>query len=141
LRYDNMADLLSLPRPVERPPLTDGQLNGLYAASWPRHARRRFQPVLQRSLTWFAALDEATLVGFVYVAWDGGLHAFLLDPTVLPSQRQRGLGTALVRAAIGATQRRGIEWLHVDYEAGLERFYAKAGFRPSAAGILRLADD
>jgi hypothetical protein len=33
------------------------------------------------------------LIGFVDVAWDGGDHTFLLDPTVAPRRRRRGLAT------------------------------------------------
>jgi predicted N-acetyltransferase YhbS len=72
------------------------------------------------------------------VAWDGGAHAFLLDPTVVPDRRRQGLGSALVRAAIAAASRAGAEWLHVDYVPALAPFYASVGFAPSHAGVLRL---
>ena len=43
-----------------------------------------WRPVLERSLTWVTAHEGDRLVGFVNVAWDGGVHAFLLDTTVHP---------------------------------------------------------
>jgi GNAT superfamily N-acetyltransferase len=73
------------------------------------------------------------------VAWDGGVHAFLLDPTVHPDFRRQGIGLDLVHAAAGVVADSGIEWLHVDYEPPLEPFYRAAGFRPTPAGLLRLA--
>lgn len=123
---------------LERPKVSDEQLNELFLASWPDHASREFGSVLRRSLTYFAAYAGTQVIGFVNVAWDGSLHAFLLDPTVHPTFRRRGVGTALVRAAASAATERGAEWLHVDYEPALEPFYRAAGFKPTQAGILRL---
>ena len=56
-----------------------------------RHRLERY------SLTWITAHDEEDdrLVGFINVAWDGGVHAFLLDVVVDPEQQHAGLGTAL----------------------------------------------
>jgi GNAT superfamily N-acetyltransferase len=123
---------------VERPLLTDDDLNDLFAVAWDGHARRSFAPVLAHSLTHFAAYVGSDLVGFVNVAWDGGQHAFLLDPTVRPDYWHRGIGTQLVRAAAKAAAARGAEWLHVDYEEALEPFYRAAGFEPTRAGLIRL---
>ena len=126
-------------RIIERPQVTDAALNELFGASWPSHTPRAFARVLECSLTYFGAYQDSTLVGFVNVVWDGGDHAFLLDPTVLPACRRRGIGLALVSAAIDASAARGVEWLHVDYEARLAPFYRKAGFRPTPAGLMRFS--
>jgi predicted N-acetyltransferase YhbS len=81
-------------------------------------------------------------VGFVQVCWDGGLHAFLLDTAVDPGRQHHGIGTGLVRAAIADATAAGCEWLHVDFEAGLTRFYLDGcGFRPTAAGVVRLGQE
>ena len=125
-------------RIIEKPDLADTELNDLFSASWTAHTVRAFGPILQRSLTYFGAYQDTQLVGFVNVAWDGGDHAFLLDPTVLPACRRRGIGLALVTAAITASTTRGAEWLHVDYDAVLDDFYCKAGFRPTHAGLIHL---
>jgi GNAT superfamily N-acetyltransferase len=121
------------------PPLGDILLNRLYASVWPDHQERAFQPVLERSVTYVGAFADDVLVGFVYVAWDGGAHAFLLEPTVLPAYRSRGIGLELVREAAREAADAGADWLHVDYAPELERFYAAAGFRPSRAGVMRLS--
>jgi GNAT superfamily N-acetyltransferase len=73
------------------------------------------------------------------LAWDGGAHAFLLDTTVHPDHQRRGVGTELVRRAVTAARQGGAEWMHVDYEAHLKGFYHACGFRPSPAGLIRLA--
>jgi GNAT superfamily N-acetyltransferase len=122
----------------ERPLVTDAELNDLFALAWPGHATRAFQPTLAHCLTYFGAYRGPDLIGFVKVAWDGDLHAFLLDPTVHPAERRQGLGLALVRAAAQSARQHGAAWLHVDYEAALTPFYASAGFRPTSSGLIAL---
>ena len=120
------------------PALSDELVNTLFARAWPDHQPRPFGPVLRRSLAYIGAFAEGTLVGFVNVAWDGGEHAFLLDPTVDPPYQRGGVGTELVRQAISVAHAGGAKWLHVDYEAHLDRFYQRCGFRSTAAGLIRL---
>ena len=55
--------------------------------------------VERHSLGWVCARIDATLVGFVNVAWDGGVHAFLLDTIVRRDRRRQGIGAALVARA------------------------------------------
>lgn len=121
-----------------RPPLTDAALNTLFAAAWPGYREMSFGPVLARSLTWIAARSGDTLVGFVNLATDGGMHAFVLDTTVHPDWQRRGIGRRLVRAAIDEARAAGLTWVHVDYEPHLDEFYRGCGFRPTPAGVLRL---
>ncbi|HET9940667.1 MAG TPA: GNAT family N-acetyltransferase [Candidatus Eisenbacteria bacterium] len=115
------------------------QLNALISASWEKPWTGDWSSILARSLTWITAYRDGSLVGFVHVAWDGGAHAFLLDPTVHPSMRRTGIGTELVRMAARSARDSGVEWLHVDYEPHLEPFYAACGFGPTQAGLIRLA--
>ena len=120
------------------PPVDNTELNALFAAAWQNHAPRDFRPVLRRSLIYVCACMGDTLVGFVNVAWDGGIHAFLLDTTVHPAHGRRGIGRRLVALAAAEAQARGMEWLHVDYEPHLEPFYRACGFGPTAAGLIHL---
>ncbi|GAA1231632.1 GNAT family N-acetyltransferase [Kitasatospora nipponensis] len=120
------------------PALTDAELDELFGASWPDHRPTSFAPMLARSLIWIAARRGGRLVGFVNVVGDGGAHAFLLDTTVHPDERRRGLGIRLVRAAADEARARGAVWLHVDYEPHLGSFYRQCGFRSTAAGLMRL---
>ena len=119
--------------------LDDAALNGLFAGAWPDHQTQAYGRMLAKSLGTVAAYAGGKLIGFVNLATDGGEHAFLLNPTVDIAYRRRGIGTELVRRATSLARVRGCTWLHVDYEAALGPFYRAAGFRESAAGVLRLA--
>jgi GNAT superfamily N-acetyltransferase len=121
-----------------RPPLTDRLLNALYAQAWPHHRSFDFRAVLRRSLAHVGAYEKRTLVGFVYLAWDGRQHAFLLEPTVVPRLRRQGVGRELVRRVVAEARRRGVDWVHVDYEPALAPFYHACGFRPTPAGLIDL---
>ena len=91
------------------------------------------------SLGWVTARDAGRLIGFVNVAWDGGVHAFLLDTLVTGPFRGRGIGVRLVAMAVDASRAAGCEWLHVDWDGALAAFYVDAcGFRPTEAGLIQL---
>jgi GNAT superfamily N-acetyltransferase len=115
------------------------ELDRLFAVAWGvAGAPGYIEKVLPRSLVHIGAFADGRLVGFVNVAWDGGVHAFLLDTMVDPEFRRQGLATEIVRRATEATRQRGAEWLHVDFEPQLEGFYRTCGFQPTQAGLIRL---
>ena len=119
--------------------VTDEQLNDLFSVSWPGHITSSFRTVLSSSLVYVCAFQETRLVGYVNVAWDGRSHAFILDPTVHPMYRRRGIGGQLVVSAIAAAREHGVAWVHVDFEPHLREFYVRCGFRPTEAGVIDLA--
>ncbi len=121
-----------------KPSLTNEQLNNLFEISWAEFLEKDFSKILVRSLTFVCAFKEGKLIGFVNIAWDGDLHAFLLDTTVHPDFRKQGIGTQLVLIGIEESKKRGIEWIHVDYELKLDHFYKKCGFKETKAGLLNL---
>ena len=91
------------------------------------------------SLGWVCARHGAGLAGFVNVAWDGGVHAFILDAVVARPLRRHGIGTRLVEVATHHVREAGCEWLHVDFEDQLGHFYFECcGFRSTSAGLIRL---
>ena len=122
------------------PSVSNQALNALFEASWPDHCWRDFEPILGHSLATICAYQDERLVGFVNLAWDGDRHAFLLDTTVHPDLRRRGIGTELVHRATAVARQRGVEWLHVDFEQHLEAFYHRCGFRHTAAGLINLRE-
>ena len=126
------------PRIVAGGSITNRELNSLFGATWVDHEPRDFKPILARSLVYLTVREGTRLIGFVNVVSDGGCHAFLLDPTVHPSFRRRGIGTRLLQDAAHAARAHGAEWLHVDFEQKLERFYVGAGFRLTAAAVWNL---
>jgi GNAT superfamily N-acetyltransferase len=123
---------------VSKPPLTEADLEPLFAEAWGAGSARGYDAVLERSLDYIGAFRGAKLVGFVNLAWDGGAHTFILDTVVRSSLRREGIGRELVRRAIEAARDAGVEWVHVDYEAHLDGFYEQAGLRPTSARLLHL---
>lgn len=91
------------------------------------------------SLGWVVMRVSGELVGFVNVAWDGGVHAFLLDTMVRSAHRRRGYASELVRIAAERARASRCEWLHVDFDPHLADFYFRAcGFKPTDAGLIQL---
>jgi len=119
------------------PPLSEYETTALFGAAWGEQAPDS-PPALDRCLGYVCAYDGGRLVGFVKLAWDGGIHAFLLDTTVHPDHQRRGIGRRLVERAAKLALVSGIEWLHVDYEPDFNPFYAQCGFRPTPAGLIHL---
>ncbi|HEY7173776.1 MAG TPA: GNAT family N-acetyltransferase [Micromonosporaceae bacterium] len=121
---------------------TNAELNELHAEGFehPVFADDDWSTPLNRySLGWVCARDGDRLVGFVNVAWDGGVHAFVLDTLVAAADRHHGIGTRLVEVATENARAAGCEWLHVDFDPHLRSFYFDAcGFRPTDAGLIQL---
>ena len=115
------------------------ELNVLFSAAWGSPHSRDFTAILSRSLAHVGAYQDGRLVGFVNVAWDGGIHAFLLDTSVHPDMQRQGIATRMIRQATSLARERGAEWLHVDFEPHLAGFYRACGFRPTEAGLIKLA--
>lgn len=93
----------------------------------------------RHSLGWICARKAGKLVGFVNVAWDGAAHAFVLDTLTEASARHQGIGTRMVELATEQARAAGCEWLHVDFDDDLARFYLDScGFPPVRAGVVRL---
>jgi hypothetical protein len=105
-----------------RGPIGNAELNALHAEGFGHRllADDWETQLIKHSLGWVCARDDGQLAGFVNVAWDGGVHAFILD--------------TLVAGAAGC------EWLHVDFDDEyLARFYFEGcGFRPTTAGLIAL---
>ena len=123
------------------PPITNEELNRLFASAWPAHINTDFRPMLERALLYVCAFNGEKLVGFAKVVSDGGIHGFLLDPTVSSDCRRFGIGSRLVQLCASEARRRGIEWLHVDFLPELSPFYVSCGFRKTEAGLRNLKEE
>jgi ribosomal protein S18 acetylase RimI-like enzyme len=117
---------------------SEEELQPAWTAAWGSSWSGDLAAILARSLTHACAYAGGRLVGYVNVAWDGGVHAFLLDTTVDPAFQRRGIARELVRLVTAEAKARGAEWLHVDYKPHLRGFYEGCGFRPTAAGLIDL---
>lgn len=117
-------------------------VNGLHAEAFGHRVLAGddwYGQVRRHSLGWVCAWDGEELVGFVNVAWDGSVHAFILDTMVSAAAGRQGVGTKLVAVATDEARRAGCEWLHVDFEDHLTGFYFDAcGFTPTNAGLIAL---
>ncbi|HEX2090506.1 MAG TPA: GNAT family N-acetyltransferase [Actinomycetota bacterium] len=95
--------------------------------------------VQRHSLGWVTARDDTDLIGFVNVPWDGAAHAFILDTMVTSWIRGRGIGKRLVEMAVDQARAAGCEWMHVDFDDDLKKFYFDScGFTPTNAGLIAL---
>jgi ribosomal protein S18 acetylase RimI-like enzyme len=117
------------------------ELNALHAEAF-AHAILEIDWTSQaqaHSLGWVIARDAGELVGFVNVAWDGDIHAFILDTIVSASRRRQGIGTRLIAVAAAEARAAGCEWLHVDFDEEHRSFYLHAcGFQATPAGLMAL---
>lgn len=120
---------------------SNDELNSLHAECFDHRllADDWWGQVNRHSLGWVVQRAGGALIGFVNVAWDGGVHAFVLDTMVTAPFRRRGLAAQLVAAAVDGARAAGCEWLHVDFDPELKAFYFDAcGFRPTDAGLIPL---
>lgn len=119
----------------------NAEINTLHALSF-RHQLTTddwWAQVNRFSLGWVCVRRADRLVGFVNVAWDGGVHAFILDTMVLPECQRKGIATNMIKKAVEHARNAGCEWLHVDFEPALRPFYFGAcGFQPTTAGLIPL---
>jgi GNAT superfamily N-acetyltransferase len=124
-----------------RAPFENSELNALHAEGF-THALLDIEwraQVETHSLGWVCAFDGDRLVGFVNVAWDGGVHAFVIDTLVEQDYRRHGVGRELLGVAERECRAAGCDWLHVDFEEELRDFYiASCGFTPTPAGLIAL---
>ena len=124
-----------------RAPFDNAAVNALHAEGFD-HAVLDIDwrnQVERHSLGWVCAFEGESLIGFVNVAWDGGVHAFVIDTVVARDRRHGSVGHGLLEVAERESGVAGCEWLHVDFEEELRDFYFGAcGFAPTPAGLIAL---
>lgn len=95
---------------------------------------------------------DGRVVGYVMLtivdapaSWNVGARAAEIETmSVLPDERSRGVGSALMDAAVRTAEEEGVHAIGVGVvHSNVEgiRFYERAGFRPFYVELLRLADD
>lgn len=117
-------------------PVTPQEIEDLRAAVGWERLENKYDRILAHSYTHFTVRNAGKLVGFVNVISDGVADAFLLDLIVHPSVQRRGIGKALVDAAIAALTTDGIRCIQVTFDSDLEGFYRDRGFYIFKAGII-----
>ncbi|MBO9097889.1 MULTISPECIES: GNAT family N-acetyltransferase [unclassified Rhizobium] len=110
----------------------------LWLEAWGCCELNDFSRILSRRPAGIVAYADGQLVGFVNVAWDGGVHAFILDTCVDPRMRRQGIATGRIKEATSIAQEHGARWLRVNVEPQLASLYRSCDFWPTEAGLIEL---